>query len=332
MEHYITAEYQKAYELHSKIMANAEVAAGALLEMCRSLKEMRDTKLYMQFGISGFDEYCEQKVGIRARQAYTYISTYEKLGSTVLQSNANLGITKLELIAQLPALERAEELSNNTFDGMSVKEIRELVRKSKEQSEQFSILTEEKAEIENKAEQAEKKYFDLLSEQTAQKLESENRISELNRRIEELENQPVEVAVVQPSLEDMEKIRNKIRAEVQKENITQADIDKAVEAAIKKEKSQAKAKINKQLEKLKAEKEEMQRTAEASKNKLDELQKKIQISDPAKSKAVIYFEAMQQDYNNMISAIDEILSDADKVNFRKAVKKSLSILMKNLEL
>ena len=332
MEYYITAEYQKAYELHSKIMANAEVAAGALLEMCRSLKEMRDTKLYMQFGISGFDEYCEQKVGIRARQAYTYISTYEKLGSTVLQSNANLGITKLELIAQLPALERAEELSNNTFDGMSVKEIRELVRKSKEQSEQFSILTEEKAEIENKAEQAEKKYFDLLSEQTAQKLESENRISELNRRIEELENQPVEVAVVQPSLEDMEKIRNKIRAEVQKENITQADIDKAVEAAIKKEKSQAKAKINKQLEKLKAEKEEMQRAAEASKNKLDELQKKIQISDPAKSKAVIYFEAMQQDYNNMISAIDEILSDADKVNFRKAVKKSLSILMKNLEL
>lgn len=332
MEYYITAEYQKAYELHSKIMANAEVAAGALLEMCRSLKEMRDTKLYMQFGISGFDEYCEQKVGIRARQAYTYISTYEKLGSTVLQSNANLGITKLELIAQLPALERAEELSNNTFDGMSVKEIRELVRKSKEQSEQFSILTEEKAKIENKAEQAEKKYFDLLSEQTAQKLESENRISELNRRIEELENQPVEVAVVQPSLEDMEKIRNKIRAEVQKENITQADIDKAVEAAIKKEKSQAKAKINKQLEKLKAEKEEMQRAAEASKNKLDELQKKIQISDPAKSKAVIYFEAMQQDYNNMISAIDEILSAADKVNFRKAVKKSLSILMKNLEL
>ena len=332
MEYYITAEYQKAYELHSKIMANAEVAAGALLEMCRSLKEMRDTKLYMQFGISGFDEYCEQKVGIRARQAYTYISTYEKLGSTVLQSNANLGITKLELIAQLPALERAEELSSNTFDGMSVKEIRELVRKSKEQSEQLSILTEEKAEIENKAEQAEKKYFDLLSEQTAQKLESENRISELNRRIEELENQPVEVAVVQPSLEDMEKIRNKIRAEVQKENITQADIDKAVEAAIKKEKSQAKAKINKQLEKLKAEKEEMQRAAEASKNKLDELQKKIQISDPAKSKAVIYFEAMQQDYNNMISAIDEILSDADKVNFRKAVKKSLSILMKNLEL
>lgn len=332
MEYYITAEYQKAYELHSKIMANAEVAAGALLEMCRSLKEMRDTKLYMQFGISGFDEYCEQKVGIRARQAYTYISTYEKLGSTVLQSNANLGITKLELIAQLPALERAEELSSNTFDGMSVKEIRELVRKSKEQSEQLSILTEEKAEIENKAEQAEKKYFDLLSEQTAQKLESENRISELNRRIEELENQPVEVAVVQPSLEDMEKIRNKIRAEVQKENITQADIDKAVEAAIKKEKSQAKAKINKQLEKLKAEKEEMQRAAEASKNKLDELQKKIQISDPAKSKAVIYFEAMQQDYNNMISAIDEILSAADKVNFRKAVKKSLSILMKNLEL
>lgn len=90
-------------------MANAEIAAGALLEMCQGLKQMRDTKLYLQLNMPTFDAYCEDKVGIKARQAYTYISTYEKLGSTVLQSNANLGITKLELIAQLPAPDRAAD-------------------------------------------------------------------------------------------------------------------------------------------------------------------------------------------------------------------------------
>ena len=84
----ITKIYNEAVELHSKIMANAELAAGALLEMCQGLKEMRDKELYKALQMETFDEYCESKVGIKARQAYTYISTYERLGSSVLQSNA----------------------------------------------------------------------------------------------------------------------------------------------------------------------------------------------------------------------------------------------------
>lgn len=114
---------------------------------------MRDQKLYEEFGYSSFEEYTEKAVSIKPRQAYTYISTYERLGSTVLQSNANLGITKLDLIAQMNPVERTEKLAENAFDGMSVSEIKALVQKSKNQGEQISLLQTalEEAKAQNKA-------------------------------------------------------------------------------------------------------------------------------------------------------------------------------------
>lgn len=334
----ITTEFQQATDLHSRIMANAEVAAGALLEMCKNLKEMRDSKLYLQFGIDTFENYCEKKVGIKSRQAYTYISTYEKLGSTVLQSNANLGITKLELIAQLPAPDRANELADGTFEGMSVKEIKELVKKSKEQGEQLSLLMEEKEEIQNSANEFEDKYLTLLSETTTQSLESNNKILELNKKIKELENKPTEVVISKPSDEDIERLRNEIRLELEAEakatvdenTITQTDIDKAVAKAIEEEKAKTKSKASKQLEKLEAEREKAITQAEAAENKLAELQKQLQLADPAKSKAVMYFDAVQSNYNNMINAIEEMVTEEDKNNFRTAVKRALEALADNL--
>lgn len=327
----ITAEYQQATELHGRIMANAEIVAGSLLEMCQGLKEMRDKKLYLQFDIPTFEEYCETKVGIKARWAYSHISAYEKLGSTVLQSNANLGITKLELIAQLPALERAEELANHTFDGMSVREIRELVRNSKEQSEQLSLLMAENQNNQQRAEKAEQQYFDLLAQQKNQQIETENRIAQLNRQIKELEARPIEVAVIEPSKEDIEKLRKKIKAEMKSESITQADVDKAVIKAVQEERQKTELSTRKQIEKLKAEKEEYRQKAEISENKVAQLQQKLRIADPSKSKAFMYFENLQKEYNSMIGAIDEMATDEDKTKFRKAVKKSLYILIENLE-
>ena len=45
----------------------------------------------------------------------------------------------------------------------------------------------------------------------------------------------------------------------------------------------------------------------------------------------MYFENLQKEYNSMIGAIDEMATDEDKTKFRKAVKKSLYILIENLE-
>lgn len=331
----ITTEFQEATALHRKIMANAEIAANALLEICQGLKEMRDKKLYLQLDMPTFESYCEERVGIKSRQAYTYISTYEKLGSTVLQSNASLGITKLELIAQLPAPDRANDLSENKFEGMSVKEIKELVRKSKEQAEQLESLFIEKEQLQTKADEAEEKYSELMSKSATEKIENNNKISELNEKIKELENKPIEVAVVEPSPEDIEKIRQQVKAELEAESqsevLTQADIDKAVAEAIKEEQNKAQQNINKQLEELRVEKAKAEQAAESAKNELTELQQKLQLSDPAKGKVIMYCEAMQNDYNNMLDAIDKFSSEEDKTKFLTAARKTLEILLDNLE-
>lgn len=91
----------EAAKLHAQIMANGQVAASALLEFCKGLKRMRDEKLYTELGFGTFEDYTEKLAGIKSRMAYHYISCYENLGTTFLQSNAQLGITKLTVLSKL---------------------------------------------------------------------------------------------------------------------------------------------------------------------------------------------------------------------------------------
>ena len=116
--------YETALELHEAIMHSAQAAALSLMEMCRGLKKMRDTRLYESLGHSSFDDYCEKMAGIRARQAYTYIAVYERFGEARLAANASLGVTKLELISRLPFSEQDSVLEAEGLEGMSVAELR----------------------------------------------------------------------------------------------------------------------------------------------------------------------------------------------------------------
>ena len=64
----------KAVKLHHKIIVSANLAQQNLFEMCQSLKEMRDSKLYKELGYSNFEDYCETEVGMKRSNAYNYIS------------------------------------------------------------------------------------------------------------------------------------------------------------------------------------------------------------------------------------------------------------------
>lgn len=139
---------QYAMQIHQNIVINGGIAANALCEMCRNLKIMRDEKLYETLGYEDFDTYSVKMANIKARQAYTYISTFESLGESVLQSTANLGITKLSLIAQLPPSDRADAVENvDEIAGMTVAQVKELVAKSKHQGEQLSLVIDERDKL-----------------------------------------------------------------------------------------------------------------------------------------------------------------------------------------
>ena len=134
----------KAYELNSRILACANAAYASLMESAKLLKEMRDTKLYIEMGYENFEDYTVAELGIHERQAYTYIKPYEELGERFLQSNANLGITKLALIAQLPSVDREEFVENNNLAGMTVEQVRQLVKDNDAKGEQLVLLTDER--------------------------------------------------------------------------------------------------------------------------------------------------------------------------------------------
>lgn len=60
-----------------------------------------------------------------------------------MQSNAQLGITKLALLTQVNSEDRAEVMADNDLSGMTVSEIKTLIEKVKRQGEQLSMFEEQ---------------------------------------------------------------------------------------------------------------------------------------------------------------------------------------------
>ena len=125
----LSEEQNEALNLHYEIIAKGNLAASAMVDFCQNLKRMRDERKYLLLGHETFEEYVEQDVGIKQRQAYTYIQALESLGEKYLQSNASLGISKLGMLAALPWYERREVEENNDVAEMSTRELKETISK-----------------------------------------------------------------------------------------------------------------------------------------------------------------------------------------------------------
>ncbi len=298
---------QYAMEIHQNIMVNGGIAANALCEMCRNLKIMRDEKLYEALGYSDFDTYSLQMAKIKARQAHTYITTYERLGESVLQSTANkMGITKLELIAQMPpadqfdALEKSDEIA-----GMTVAQVRELVAKSKQQGEQLSLLETESKEKDGTIEYLNEKLKDTEKELTGQTLE----------------------AKVLPDDHETEKIIKAAKAEAEAEYKAaldklekkhQKDIEKAVsEAEVKgQEESDDPGEDDETDEDtLKAEYEqkisELEAAASEARLRAETLEKQLKLSGSEFTTVKIYLQDIQDTFKKCVSYLQDKKTDSE---------------------
>lgn len=223
----MTAAHEKAVELHAEIMEHKNAAANALYEMCVCLKKMRDEKLYTELGFSDFGEYAEKKCGIQQRWAYSYIRTLEKLGSDVLQSNANAGITKLELLTHVPDLDRAEFIESTDIEDISVaklkEKIAELEKENAMKGEQLSMFEKKEAEAPETDAELRAKIEELTASNmnmkkmvedmnhnymsaadSVEKAKAENK--KLREQVKELESRPVDVAVAEMSEEEKQEL------------------------------------------------------------------------------------------------------------------------------
>nr|DAN14782.1 MAG TPA: Protein of unknown function (DUF3102) [Caudoviricetes sp.] len=290
----------EAVKLHQNIMLNAELAANSMIAMCRDLKIMRDRRLYEELGCAEFSEYTENLVGIKARQAYTYISTYEKLGDTVLQSNATLGITKLSLIAQMNAEDRAEMLESGQADDMTVAELKKLVEENKNQGEQISILNAEIEELKKKESEG----------ADGSELESEiedlkKQLDEKHALVEKLENDLEESKKAE--VPDTKALEEKIESKILKK--AEAEKKKAFSAGEKSAENAAKEKIN-----------ALNSQIEAAQSRAQELEKQLALSDSASAEAKVYISSIQAEFNALMGVISSMPTEqAEK--FKGAVKK-----------
>lgn len=140
----------RAQLLTERIRENGSTAARAVWAIGRDLRTMKAEKLFQELGYDTFEDYAEQEFQLKRRQAYTYISVYEKIGQNEpVQSTAQLGITKLSLLTTVDAEDRAEILAEHDVAGMTTKELEKLLEDYKIQGEQLSLMEEKVEELES---------------------------------------------------------------------------------------------------------------------------------------------------------------------------------------
>ena len=282
-------ERGQAMQLHSDIMANMRAAATAMVEFCRQLKEMRDRKLYSALGFARFEDYAEQAVGIKWRQAYNYIQVYERLSPQLLEQNAGLGVTKLLLLTQVSAPDRAEFAGENDLAGMTVEEIKALISEKNGLAQQISMLETEKADAENSE--------TFLKKEVA-RLQAESR--EKDELLEKLRQDPVETCAEEggdaEQCVDLDAVRAQAamaaRAEAQK--LAEAEKAEAVRAA--------RAKAQAEQERV-----ELENAAKQAEERAHELEKRLEIAgDQDTLRFSLLFEGIQRDMNTALGLLNSM--------------------------
>lgn len=227
----------RAVMITERIKSNGRAAVNAVCMIGKDLRTMKIDKLYTSLGYAEFEDYAEKEFQIKRRQAYQYISVYEKLGEEFVQSNAQLGITKLALLAAANPEDRAEIMENEDVSDMTSKELEEALAKCKQQGEQLSMLEEENTELKNVAKDKEELEKEL-DKARKKCIEQENKINEL-------ESAPVEVITKEVQVPD--KKAEKELAEAKKaQKAAEKELHEAQEAKSKAEKELAA--VKKELE------------------------------------------------------------------------------------
>lgn len=321
----VSTRRQYAEKLHNEIIYNAEMVCNYLVELCKNLKRMRDETLYTELGYDTFDDYVEKDVGIKKRQAYTYISTYERLGDTFLQSNAKLGITKLAMLTEVPAADRPDFADDKDLANMSTREVKELVEKSKQQGEQLSLLTGELDEAKTRASDAAQgadKARKAQNNADRARLETDRQLKEAQARIAKLQKAEPDAATLEKLKKDAEKaankgLKDKIKAETDKAvAAAKADADAKIKAAREEGEKAAEERVKESLVKAENAKEEALKAAETYKKELD-----LAKDDDSRNFAE-YFKKVQETFNMLCGLIMKIKSkDSEKAEkMRNAMK------------
>lgn len=314
----LSEEQNEALNLHYEIIAKGNLAASAMVDFCQNLKRMRDERKYLLLGHETFEEYVEQDVGIKQRQAYTYIQALESLGEKYLQSNANLGISKLGMLAALPWYERREVEENNDVAEMSTRELKETISKLHEAQEQLTLITAERDELAKNSQEHE----DLS-----------DTVRRLREELKAASEKPAATVMREPTAEE---IKQYTAAAIEKERAkAKKDKEKAIAEAEKRvrdaaEKSAA-DELGRKTEELERKYKAVLDAAEKEKSelvgRLEKIEKDTKLTaSPEVAKFSVYFDSIQKYVNVMRDIIASMDDETTAAKLRAAMQKLGALL------
>ena len=206
----------KAKQLHQRILADAQSAAESLWDMSNAIKEMRDGKHYKALLFDNFEGYCEEALGMSRSHAYRYIQIAEGMTAEGVTQFAQIGTTKLALLASVTDEQREIVTTAVDVESATVKELKaeidKLQGKVKESDAAFDRAKSRIRVLESERQQnADRKELLDAADNQIRRLNAEiannsDYIAKLQEKITDLENRPVEVAVQEDS-EALEQLR-----------------------------------------------------------------------------------------------------------------------------
>lgn len=223
---------KRAVQITERIRANGRTAVNAVCAIGKDLRTMKIDKLYTELGYEEFETYAEKEFDLKRRQAYQYISVFEKLGEEFVQSNAQLGITKLALLATANPEDRAEVMESEDLANITTRELEELLAKCKSQGEQLSMLQDENNELEAKIEEMESapKDVEVATKEVIKEVPDTKTVKKLQETERELAELKKELSTVSAEAELYKKSAETARKDAQK------DAEKKAEQEIEKSK------------------------------------------------------------------------------------------------
>lgn len=205
----LTEQRKTAIELNQKIILTAQLAQKNLYDMCVMLKQMRDDKLYKELGYANFEDYCENEIGMKRRNAYNYISIIEKVEN--VQTFAHLGMGKLSLLASLSESQQEEIQQTVNLEETSVRELKaECDRLKAANKKAESSLKSLQTELDNEKKSNEELLSLRFDKERAemQLKRTREELEEANDKITALENKPAEIEIaVQEDTKSKETIK-----------------------------------------------------------------------------------------------------------------------------
>ncbi len=319
----------RAIQITERIRANGRTAVNAVCAIGEDLRTMKIDGLYTELGYEDFESYAEKEFDLKRRQAYQYISVYEKLGKEFVQSNAQLGITKLALLATANPEDRAEVMASEDVGGMTTRELEELLEKYKQQGEQLSLLQEENTKLEAKVEELENAPKDVQVATKEIPVPDKETEEQLRKKTQELISANAEK-------ESMKKELNSVNAELQLEKTANDRLRREMNAEIEeKVKKEVAAEVKKQAKELKqkdielqnarAMKEQAEQEKKALEKKISELEQAAQ-KPPENADKSNFKVLLSTVYRDMLGLV-EFIKDTEDIEERKQYfQKALEIL------